>query len=152
MVLINFAVFGFDFKETGWFRLFHDDCRIPYTSLLNRAGSWSLSIRLINNCAGEYSVERIPSVQVTTTRTLFHMSVRLVLLWFDIWHSLPNQWFLCCLDRYRLGHPSSKIFLSWRSHTAYCVAALKATYAASVEDFATVDCFLLDELTVPLPN
>ena len=43
-------------------------------------------------------------------------------------------------------------FIKQCSHIASCVAEHKATYSASVEDLVTADCFLLDELTVPLPN
>ena len=34
---------------------------------------------------------------------------------------------------------------------ASCAVELKDTYSASVDDFATVACFLLDQLTVQLP-
>ena len=38
-----------------------------------------------------------------------------------------------------------------RSQMASCAAELKDAYSTSVDDFVTVVCFLLDQLTVQLP-
>ena len=59
-----------------------------------------------------------------------------------------DSWIRVSYTKKLISNPA-RSFIKGHSHIASCVAELKASYSALVEDLATVGCFLLYQLIVP---